>query len=221
MSKLRLGVFIVATLLLFAAGIFWIGRKQYLFSSTYRLNADFQNVAGLNSGANVRVGGVHQGTVKQIYLPQGPNQNVRVVMELAPGTRDVIKKDSVAFIKSEGLVGEKFLEISFGSQQAPKINAGDTIRGEPPLELSDLMNKTSLVLDSTKEAMGNIEEAAGNVNSITSKINQGRGTIGALINDKKVYEEVTAGATAFQENMQALKHNFFLRGFFKRRGYQD
>ena len=221
MSKLRLGVFIVATLVIFAASVFWIGKKQYLFSSTYRLKADFQNVAGLNGGATVRVGGVHEGTVKHIYLPQRPNESVHVVMELAPATRDVIKKDSVAVIKSEGLVGEKFLEISFGSPQAAKVNDGDTIRGEPPLEISDLINKTSVVLDSTKEAMGNIEEAAGNLNSISSKINQGKGTIGALINDKKVYEEVKGGATAFQENMEALKHNFFLRGFFKRRGYQD
>src|SRR5437762_6048480 len=73
----RLGVFIVATLLIFAAGIFWIGGKQFLFSSTYRLNADFQSVAGLSDGAEVRVGGIHQGTVKRIDLPSRPDQKVR------------------------------------------------------------------------------------------------------------------------------------------------
>ena len=81
----RLGLFIVAGLLMFAAGVFWIGKKQFLFSSTYRLSADFQNVAGLNGGAEVRVGGIHEGTVRQIQLPIQPNEKVRIVMELANG----------------------------------------------------------------------------------------------------------------------------------------
>src|SRR5207244_11316401 len=58
---------------------FWIGNKQFLFHSTYRLNAEFQNVAGLNGGAEVRVGGIHEGTVRQIQLPVRPNEKVRVL----------------------------------------------------------------------------------------------------------------------------------------------
>ncbi|PYV74155.1 MAG: MCE family protein, partial [Acidobacteria bacterium] len=70
----RLGVFIVVALLIFAGGVFWIGKKQFLFHSTYRLKAEFQNVAGLNGGAEVRVGGIHEGTVRQIQLPTRPNE---------------------------------------------------------------------------------------------------------------------------------------------------
>jgi outer membrane protein OmpA-like peptidoglycan-associated protein len=83
------------------------------------------------------------------------------------------------------------------------------------------MKKTDQILDSTKDTMQNID-------SISSKINRGEGTAGALINDKKIYEQANAataqakaGATAFDENMEALKHNFLLRGFFKKRGYED
>ena len=217
----RLGIFIVATLLMFAAGVFWIGNKQFLFHSTYRLQAEFQNVAGLNDGAEVRVGGIHEGTVRQIQLPMRPNEKVRVLMDMAGPTRSVIKNDSVAIIRSEGLVGDKFVEISFGSDQAPKVKNGDTIRGEPPLQISDLLNKTSVVLDTTKGAIDNVNQTASNLNSITTKINQGQGSIGALINDKKIYQNVNAGTNAFKEDMEALKHNFFLRGFFKERGYQS
>src|SRR5882672_8579931 len=126
----RLGAFIVATLLIFAAGVFWIGGKQFMFSSTYRLNADFQTVAGLPNGADVRVGGIHEGTIARIQLPRGPNDKVRVMMDLKNATRNVIKKDSVAAIRSEGLVGDKYVEISFGSNEAPKIKDGDTIESE-------------------------------------------------------------------------------------------
>src|SRR6266576_6329752 len=217
----RLGVFIVVALLIFAGGVFWIGKKQFLFHSTYRLKAEFQNVAGLNGGAEVRVGGIHEGTVRQIQLPIRPNEKVRVLMDLAGGTRNVIKKDSLATIRSEGLVGDKFVEISFGSEQSPKVGDGDMIQGEPPLQISDLLNKTNEVLDSTKGAIENVNDTTNNLKSITNKIDQGQGTVGALINNKKIYQNVNAGAAAFQENMEALKHNFFLRGFFKERGYES
>src|SRR6266700_5337255 len=184
----RLGVFIVTALLILAAGVFWIGNKQFLFHSTYRLKADFQNVAGLNGGAEVRVGGIHEGTVRQIQLPIGPNERVRVLMDMARATRSVIKNDSVATIQSEGLVGDKFVEISFGSEKSPKVKDGDTIQGQPPLQISDLLNKTSEVLDTTKGAIDNVNQTASNLNSITTKINQGQGSIGALINDKKIYQ---------------------------------
>src|SRR5437763_5080197 len=101
----RLGVFIVAALLIFAAGVYWIGSKQFMFRSTYRLNAAFQSVAGLTPGAEVRVGGIHQGTVKRIDLPWKPGDKVRVKMDLAGPSREVIRKDSVASVNSEGLVG--------------------------------------------------------------------------------------------------------------------
>jgi len=217
----RLGVFIVATLLIFAAGVFWIGKKQLLFSSTYRLEVDFQNVAGLNAGSEVRVGGIHEGTIREIQLPKKPNEKLRIIMDLAGKTRNVIRKDSVATIQSEGLVGDKFVEISFGSENSPSVSNGDTIQGQPPLQLADLINKTNKVLDTTQGAVQNMNDTASNLSSITGKIDQGQGTLGALINSKKIYQNVNAGAAAFQEDMEALKHNFFLRGFFKRRGYES
>jgi len=74
----RLGAFIIATLLIFAAGVFWIGGKQFMFSSTYRLNADFRTVAGLPNGADVRVGGrawPGKPTRTRTGTPRKKNQN--------------------------------------------------------------------------------------------------------------------------------------------------
>src|SRR5437867_5697895 len=162
-------------LLILAAGVFLIGSKQFLFSSTYRVKADFQSVAGLNDGAVVRVGGLHEGTVKYINLPGQPDQKMTVVMNLHGATRNIIKKDSVAAIRSEGLLGDKYIEISFGSEGAQKLKDGDTIGSEPALEISDLIKKTDQILDTAKGTMQSVE-------SISSKINQGEGTAGALIN---------------------------------------
>jgi phospholipid/cholesterol/gamma-HCH transport system substrate-binding protein len=220
-STFRLGAFIVSTLLILAAGVFLIGDKESLFKSTYRVKADFQNVAGLDPGADVRVGGLHEGTVRRIELPRRPDEKVTVVMDLATATRDIVKKDSIASIRSEGLVGDKYVEVSFGSQEAKRLQDGETIESEPPADLAELIKKTDQILDSTNQAVQSFDVTSGKLKSITSKIDEGTGTLGALVNDKTVYQQVNAGATSFRDNMEALKHNFLLRGFFNRRGYED
>jgi phospholipid/cholesterol/gamma-HCH transport system substrate-binding protein len=217
----RLGVFVLATLLMFGAGVFWIGSRKFLFNSTYRLYADFPTVAGLSDGGDVRVGGVRQGSVRHVYLPHSPDRKVRVEMDLKMPTRDVVKRDSLAAIRTEGLVGDQYVEISFGSTGAPSVRNGDTIGAQPPLELADLLKKTNGILDSAKGAVDNVGGAAGNLNAISSKINRGSGSVGALINDRSIYEHVDAAAAALQEDTEAMKHNFLTRGFFKKRGYED
>src|SRR5580704_905987 len=115
MSRLaRLGAFIVATLALLAAGVFIIGSKQYLFRSTYQLRAQFDNVAGLEEGADVQVGGVHSGTVLAIDLPNKAGERVTVVMQLDNPTREIIKHDSLASIETEGVLGNQYVAVSFG-----------------------------------------------------------------------------------------------------------
>jgi len=181
----------------------------------------FQNVAGLNDGADVRVGGIRKETVRSIDLPKKPDGRVTVVMNMESSTRDIVKKDSLAAIKSEGLLGDKYVEISFGSVDAEKVKNGDTLGSQPPLDISDVISKANQILDTTQTAVQNIGNAAGNLESISAKINTGKGSVGALINDKSVYNQANKAATDLQENMEALKHNFLVRGFFKNRGYED
>jgi outer membrane protein OmpA-like peptidoglycan-associated protein len=101
--------------------------------------------------------------------------------------------------------------------------------------MSELLKKTSGILDSIQQAIQNATLATAHLNSVSAKIDSGQGTVGALVNDKVMYnnlEQTTAalhdtmlqaqtGVTDFQENMEALKHNFFLSGYFKKRGYED
>jgi phospholipid/cholesterol/gamma-HCH transport system substrate-binding protein len=231
----RLGAFIVVTLLVLATGVFIIGSKEYLFRSTYKLSAQFTDVVGLAEGADVQVGGVHSGTVTGIELPRKPGDKVTVVMELAKSTHEIIKRDSVASIQTEGLLGNQFMAISFGSLGQGEVKDGETIRSEPPLEMADLLKKTSGILDSSQEAIKNVTLATAHLNSVSGKIDSGQGTVGALVNDKQLYSDLEAttttlhatmlqaqsGVTDFQENMEALKHNFLLSGYFKKRGYED
>jgi phospholipid/cholesterol/gamma-HCH transport system substrate-binding protein len=231
----RLGVFIVASLAILAAGVFVIGDKQYLFSSTYRLKAQFSTVVGMDEGAEVRVGGVHSGTVRRIELPKNPSDKITVLMDLQRSTHDIVKQDSVAAIQTEGLLGNEYVSISFGSAQGTEVRDGDMIASQPPMVIADLIAKTDAILDSSKAAIDNTTEATSSLKSISAKIDRGQGTIGALVNDKEMYASLNqtaagmretmvhaqVGIADFQENMEALKQNFLLRGYFKKRGYED
>jgi phospholipid/cholesterol/gamma-HCH transport system substrate-binding protein len=192
-------------------------------------------VAGLDAGGDVRVGGVHSGTVRNIVLPHKPGEKVTVIMDLGKSTHEIIKQDSVASIETEGLLGNQYMAISFGSAGTADVRNGDVIASRPPLEMSDLLAKTSVMLDSSQQAIQNATQATANLNSISAKIDSDQGTAGALVNDKQLYSNLEqtssamrdtmvkaqTGVTDFQENMEAMKHNFFLRGYFKSRGYED
>jgi len=230
-----LGAFILGSLIIFGIGIFIVGNRQFIFSRTYRLNAPFDNVAGLDEGAVVRAGGVRIGTVDKIQMPHQAGEKVLVVMKLENSTRDVVKKDSVAAIETEGLLGDKYVSISFGSQESESVREGDAIDGRPPLDYADLARKANELMDTSKVAMDNLGAATTDMKSIAAKVDSGQGTIGALVNDKSLFQNLNAttadahrtvaeaqvGVTSFSENMEALKHNFFLRGFFNKRGYTD
>src|SRR3984885_64676 len=214
----RLGAFFIAALTILVSGIFIIGGRQYLYSSTYRLNTQFGSVVGLDPGADVRVGGVHSGSVRSVQLPSKPTDKITVRMDLDRSTHQIIKQDSIATIETEGLLGNEYVAISFGSATGIDAVDGGTIATAPPLEMSALFKKPNRILDSSQAALTNVKGVTANLSSISSKINEGQGTIGALINDKKIYTQLDqttpglrdtvikakSGVPDFQEKMEAL-----------------
>jgi phospholipid/cholesterol/gamma-HCH transport system substrate-binding protein len=231
----RIGAFIFSTFAILVIGIFIIGSKKYLFTPTYALRARFANVAGLNAGADVQVAGVHCGTVRAIDLPLRAGDQVTVLMDMNSSTHGIIRRDSVASIETEGILGSQYVAVSVGSASKPETKEGETIGSIPPLEMSALFDKAKGLLEIGQAAMNNIVIVTKNLDSVSAKIDRGEGTVGALVNDPKLYnnleqttndarEAVAAarvGITDFQENMEAMKHNVLLRGYFKSRGFED
>jgi phospholipid/cholesterol/gamma-HCH transport system substrate-binding protein len=231
----RLGAFILGTLAILATGIFIIGGKKYLFTSTYELRTTFANVAGLQAGADVMIGGLHSGTIRSINLPGKPGDPMTVIMQMDRSTHGIIRQDSQASIQTEGLLGNQYLAVSFGSADKPEVKDGDTISSIPPLEMSELLDKANGLLAQGQAAMANINQVSEHLKSVSAKVDSGDGTVGALVNDKALYNNLDqtasgartavtsadAGIKDFQDNMEALKHNFLLRGYFKNRGYED
>ena len=211
----------LASLAILAICVFLVGSQQSKFGSHYQVRSDFDNVAGLGEGADVRVGGIRKGSVRSIQLPKRPDGKVTVLMDLDKETQSIVKQDSVAAIQSEGLLGDKYVDISFGSMDAARLKGGETIDSTPPFDISDLFSKANQILDTSQGALESIAGASDNINLITAKINTGHGTIGKLINDTSLYNQAAASVTSIHDDADAMKHNFLLRGFFKNRGFAD
>jgi phospholipid/cholesterol/gamma-HCH transport system substrate-binding protein len=243
MKKMALlGLFIFSALLILFAGVFVIGSQQRLFTRSFYLRAEFATVSGLLRGAEVRIGGVRKGTVDEIRLPSRPGGKVLVVMSLDSSTRNLVKQDSIAAIETEGLLGNKFMAISFGSPEAAGVKDWDTVASAAPLDVADLFKKTSDIMDTTQSTMKHLETTSEHIAAITARVDRGEGSVGAMLKDRALYDRLAAattdiaatsgearktvaqarvGVTAFTENMQALKQSFLFRGFFKDRGYLD
>jgi phospholipid/cholesterol/gamma-HCH transport system substrate-binding protein len=300
------GAFVIGGLVLFAAGLFLIGDRRMLFTDTFRVHAEFRQVAALDTGAKVRVAGIDAGEVEEIRVPPGPSGRFRVRMRVRSDLRPLIRTDSIALIQNDGLVGNKFVQIQTGTEAAPAVADDGTIQSREPFDIADLMLRMSetlatvntmlvqvksgvddalgAVIATASDAQTLIKDMSGEVRTILRSASQvstdlktivgnvrsGRGSFGKLLNDDALYASVrsmsadaekavaavrqaseeTRAAIAdlrgmngpvkgltgdvqqtlqsareamadLAETTEALKRNFFFRGFFNRRGYFD
>jgi phospholipid/cholesterol/gamma-HCH transport system substrate-binding protein len=133
------GAFVIGGLLLFALGLFLIGNRKMLFTDTFEVYAEFKEVASLDNGAKVRVAGTDAGEVDEIKAPQGPSGRFRVKMRVREDLHQLIRLDSVASIRNDGLVGNKFVQIETGTDAAAQVPEKGTIQSREPFDIADLM----------------------------------------------------------------------------------
>jgi phospholipid/cholesterol/gamma-HCH transport system substrate-binding protein len=309
MAKNRLaavGMFVVLGTLLFVAGLFLIGDRRMLFDDTFRVYAEFKQIAALDTGAKVRVSGIDAGEVDEILVPSGPSGRFRVGMRVRSDLRPLIRTDSIASIQNDGLVGNKFVQIQTGTDAAPEVEERGMVQSREPFDIADLMVTMSDTLGTVNKMLAEVQTGVNqaltavtttagdaqelmndmggdvrtliasanrvskNLSDIVGQVRQGRGSLGKLLNDDTLYTTVQsisadarkAVATVRQaseearaaiedlrgdkgpvkgltgdiqqtlhsardamadlaETTEALKRNFFFRGFFNRRGYFD
>ena len=173
-SKIRLGIFISLGLAVFVVAIYFIGERQQLFRSTFRLSGVFRDVGGLQAGNNVRLSGINVGTIDNVSIIS--DTSVRVVILIDESTRKFIRKDAVASIGSEGLMGNKVLIINPGTGGKKIIEDNDTIATTQPTEIDEILKSLKTTIDNTSYITGDLAKIATNIES-------GKGTIGRLMMD--------------------------------------
>jgi phospholipid/cholesterol/gamma-HCH transport system substrate-binding protein len=162
------GAFVLGGLVLFAVGLFFIGERRMLFGNTFVVFAEFQEVANLDNGATVRVAGMQAGEVEAIHVPAGPTSRFRVRMRVRNDLHPLVRTDSVASIQNDGLVGNKFVQIEAGSEQAALLPEGGTIQSREPIDIADLMEKLRETVEIVDAAVSDIRtEAEEALNAIS------------------------------------------------------
>lgn len=173
-QKIKLGLFVILGLLIFILAIYFIGDKQKMFGKTEHLTAVFNNVNGLQLGNNVRYSGINVGTVRGIEMIN--DTVIRVDMIIDKDILHHIKKDAVATISSDGLVGNMIINIIPGLGTQVAVSPGEEIKSMNRIRTDDILN----TLNVTNK---NAALLTSDLLKITKEIKQGKGTLGLLVND--------------------------------------
>ena len=228
-TTVRLGIFVVVGLLIMVGFVYYIGANQNLFGATTRIKTVFKNISGLQGGANVRFSGINVGTVENIEILTDSTVGVNLIIDNTAAK--YIKKDGTVGIGSDGIMGDKVVNITAGTAGQKPIADGDQLKSIAPFEFDAIFAKAEQMADG-------LNSITSNVANITTAIKEGRGTIGMLLYDQEMADRTRylltglnrtvgslnknlknteAGTEAFTENMKALQNNFLLKGYFKKK----
>lgn len=180
-EKLRLGIFIVTGTLILVAALYFIGNRQNIFGKSIRLNANFTNVNGLQLGNNVRYSGIDVGTVSKIKMES--DTVVLVEMLIKESISSHIKRDAIATIGSDGLVGNMIINIIPREGNLAPVVSGDTISTYSRIGTDDML--TTLNVTNQNAAL-----LTADLLKITTEIVEGKGTLGMLITDSTMAKDL-------------------------------
>ena len=193
--KVRLGLFVVGGLALFVLAIFIIGKQRNLFNPVFKLTTTFYNVSGLQVGNNIRFSGINVGTVDNISIVN--DSTVRVDMLIRREIKQFIKSDCVVAIGSEGLIGDRLLIITQGSADAPLAGKGQQLVSVEPVE-------TDAIIASLQVTAGHVEVITKELAMVMLKVNTGHGTLGRLIHDSIIAQNINNTVANFQSSSKQL-----------------
>ncbi len=193
--KARLGIFIAVGIAIFVVAIFIIGKQQNLFNPVFKIQTNFLNVSGLQVGNNIRFSGIDVGIVDNIKIIN--DSTVQVDMLIRKDVQQFIKADSYASIGSEGIIGDRIIIITQGSNGARMAEDGQYIFSKEPVETDEIMKSLKTTAESAEIITLQLAEIMMNINS-------GKGTLGRLIQDSTIAENINQTIGNFKKSSEGL-----------------
>jgi phospholipid/cholesterol/gamma-HCH transport system substrate-binding protein len=198
--NIRLGLFVIIGTAFLIYSLYMIGNKRQLFGSSMKIIAIFHNINGLEAGNNVRFEGINVGTVESVTIIN--DTAVKVTMVIESDMKAFIRKDAIAGIGTDGLMGNKIVNINSVSSEMPIVKSYDTINGIRPIEMDEMLR----TLNRTNN---NIAAITDNLRTITDRVNS-RNTLWSLLLDTIVAEnvkEVIVNIRATSKNTAQISGN--------------
>jgi phospholipid/cholesterol/gamma-HCH transport system substrate-binding protein len=207
--QFRVGLFILVALVALIGMVYVLGARARLFEARHTIHAEFTEVGGLAEGATVRLAGVQIGRVTGVHLPGQPGGKVRIDMSIAKKFADRVRGDSVARIETQGLLGDKIVEITVGTAKAPPAGAGTVLAARDPTDIGQVLtegaatvknvaaladglramteslNKSNIIEDASA-TMKTARRTSDQVARIVDQVEQGKGWAHALLYEEPV-----------------------------------
>jgi len=206
-KEIRVGLlsFIAVTLLIIA--IVMVGGGSDIWEEKSIIRIRLSSVEGVKPGSPVMIGGIQAGKVKKMdFVPEKESFMAEVTLEILKSRIKAIRQDSVASIKSLGLLGDRYIEISLGSVDLPEIKSGNTLKFEKGVTIDDLTLQTATLTKNLSSLSNELEQTIEN-------INQGKGTLGKLADDPDLYERTTSLVSEIEGLVKSIKEK--PRKYFK------
>ncbi len=218
------GIFVVASLVVLLIMVIIIARQEGLFQQYVEYRAVFKNVSGLKAGSEVHLAGVTVGNIKEITI--NPDGSTLVTFNVIKKYSDRVREDSQASIGYMGLLGEKSLDLTAGSTTKPVIPPEGLVASVEPLDITQMLAKAGPSLEDLSKILHNLADITGGmtkpggdltkileqVRQIVTKINEGKGTLGALVNDATLYKETTQTVAGAKKIVGEVDQSFFGKG---------
>ncbi|RYF84425.1 MAG: MCE family protein [Chitinophagaceae bacterium] len=196
------GAFVFIALVIFVLGVMTLGGQKSLFNKGATINAVFNEVNGLQAGNNVWFSGVKVGTVQNIAFEK--DGRVKVEMNIQKDYLDIIKKDAKAKVGSDGFIGNKLVILYGGSATAPPVADGNAVATEQAVGMEEMMA-------TLQQNNQNLLSITGNFKTLSDEMANGRGTIGKLLKDEQLFNDLQQSVTTVKVatvNAQQMLANF-------------
>lgn len=196
--EVKVGALVLAALALFAVGVFLIGDRTKLWALKNTYSVRFLSVAGLHTGNPVHLGGVHVGNVRRIVLPEDIEETeLTVWISVDRRYAERIRADSVAHLRTMGLLGDKYIEITSGSPGEPVVPSGGRIASAPLTDVDQL-------LASGEDVVRNLVAISHSMVTILSRLEGGEGLLGELMVDSDTSRRMADSVVASLESLERV-----------------
>ncbi len=215
------GIFVVVSMAVLLIMVLIIARQEGLFQQYVEYKAIFKNVSGLKPGSEVHLAGVTVGSVKDITI--SPGGTTQVTFHVIKKYSGQVRADTQASIGYMGLLGDKSLDLTAGTPTQPAIPPEGWVAAIEPLDITQLLAKAGPSLEDLQKILHNLARVTGGlttgegnlakileqVKEIATKINEGKGTLGLLVNDPTLYKEATLTVGGAKKIVGEVDKSFF------------
>ena len=218
----KVGVFVIAGLVMAGLVIFLIGDERKMFSQHETIEAAFKDGKGLSRGSPVRMGGVDIGRVVELgYGASAEDDTIYVKMEVVTKEAARIREDSLATVEGKGFLGDMMVVISVGSPDKPQIPPGELIPSKESRDIAEMIADLRKVaagadrivanLERTSETLADeklnedVKKAVANISGVLESLNSNQGYIGRLLNSPDEAENISKTVTTLRQSAGELE----------------